>query len=1096
MLHFQAIRAVIFSYLTAIEEDLRELILYQFDTDHSVEDLISKARLDELYAEGTNVELLSEVVMALNFAEPWEILSSRDLILDTALQNLLRQHVKSLASFVKLRNQVMHSRPLDAQLISVFYKFVEDAVQLPVAYFPVLKKTYKNIYLDPKSAFDVEIEYDRSGDRVPNNLPTPDFDETGLVGRETELSELMSLITGPWPVITMVGEGAVGKTALALRLAYQILDDEALDYDSIIWVSAKANQLLPTEIKELNNTIKNSLDVFEHIGEFLGADQNSESGFKELIEYLNNFKILLIIDNLETVIDENMRKFLSQINSRDSKILITSSIGIGDFERRYPVPNLNERDAVTLLRSLANSRKVSHLTKCDNQTLVKYCARMLNSPGFIKWYVSLVALGSSPEQALSNPKIFLDFALENVIKFLSEKSLFTLQCISSVGGNKSLSEIAYLTRFEGDELRDIIVELCASNVISLNTKHVNGDIVSSYEVSNLARFYTTNKFKMSNEDLQEIRKRNKEIALERDEVLADRNKDPASKYLKETISYRSQEDAVCGKLLKDAFIKSRAGEYESAKSMIENAKQLAPNFHEIYRVGATINYFAGDFLSAEDDYEIALSMQPSDPVTLYWYAGFKLRALNDTYGSIELLEKALQSDPEATPIKIELSRALTFIEKFEEGRELVKALTEREDLPLKDIRIATDGFIQTYSRQIKKLIQMNLGIDAANLSIEAAESIGALPERGQDHKVKHRIRELIGLMHSVSTMIFDPQRKEKLKDAVRIVEDKARPDMAELMNKNELNSSQADSNGVKIGVCKQVKYDRNFGFLHDPAMSMDYYFKLSSFKSIKPGDLLDFTVSNDNGKEYAKILQVKQSETVSNLKKAKLISCEDDTLGYQLEDGKVLKSATNNFYHLGINPEDMLDAFLQIKTYEIPGTRQVLVCEVQVSEEHHRNFSLFSKIANQKTFTGNILSPIKEKVPGLIEIPDLSVKLTFTFRSISKPYSPNFMNSGLKIKCDLFVEDGKVAVHELRPIMGDMPELAGKRYYASINAAPQDGSTFVFFTVEDTWEGILRKADLVDEAQWNSITQGTLVQCQLSEGLEANSIKAINAHIV
>ena len=1096
MLHFQAIRAVIFSYLTAIEEDLRELILYQFDADHGVEELISKARRDELYAEGTNVELLSEVVMALNFAEPWEILSSREVILDTALRKLLRIHMKSLPNFVQLRNQVMHSRPLDAQLISVFYKFVDDAVQLPTAYFPELKKTYKNIYLDPKRAFDVEIEFDRSGDRVPNNLPTPDFDETGLVGRESELTELMSLISGPWPVITMVGEGAVGKTALALRLAYQILDDETLDYDSIIWVSAKANQLLPTEIKELNNTIKNSLDVLEHIGEFLGTDQSTEHGFTELIEYLNNFKILLIIDNLETVIDENMRKFLSQINSRDSKILITSRIGLGDFERRYPVPNLNERDAVTLLRSLANSRKVSHLTKCDNQTLIKYCARMLNSPGFIKWYVSLVALGSSPEQALSNPKIFLEFALENVIKFLSKNALFTLQCISSVGGNKSLAEIAYLTTFEGDTLRDIIVELCAANVISLNTKHINGDIVSSYEVSSLARFYTSNKFKLSNDDLQEIRKRNKEIALERDEALSGRNIDPASKYLKETISYRSQEDAVCGKLLKDAFDKSRIGEFEKAHSIIENAKQLAPNFHEVYRVGATINYFSGDFLSAEGDYEIALSMQPSDPVTLYWYAGFKLRALNDTHGSIELLEKALEYDPEAIPIKIELSRALTFIENFEEGRQLVKALTEREDLPLKDIRVATDGLIQTYSRQIRKLLQMNLGIDAAKLSIDAAKSIEALPERGQDHKVKRRIQELIGLMNSVSTMIFDAQRKEKLKDALRIVEDKARPNISEQTNKTELNSLQSDDDSANIGVCKQVKYDRNFGFLHDPAKSIDYYFKLSSFKTIKPGDLLNYTVSIESGKEYAKILHVKQSEALSNSIKAKLISYEGDSLEYHLEDGKVLKSATNNFYHLGINPEDMLDAFIEIKTYEIPGTRQIIVCEVEVSEEQHRNFSIFAKIANQKSFTGTILSPIKEKASGAIELPDLKVKLPFNFRNISKPYSRKVMTAGLKIKCDLYVEEGTVAVRRLRPILGEMPELGGKRYYASIRETPQDGSTFAFFTVDDTWEGILRKVDLEDEADWMSITQDTLIQCQLTEGLEANTIKAVNAQIV
>jgi hypothetical protein len=183
----------------------------------------------------------------------------------------------------------------------------------------------------------------------------------------------------------MVGEGAIGKTALALRLAYKILDDHNFDFDCIVWVSAKTNQLLPNEIKGLNNSIRSSLDLLDSVGDFLGAEKVSTSGFSELIEYLNTFKILLIIDNLETVIDENIRSFLGQINSRDSKILITSRIGLGDFERRYQISNLNERDAVTLLRSLAKVRNVQHLIKCSNETLIRYCKRMLNSPGFIKW---------------------------------------------------------------------------------------------------------------------------------------------------------------------------------------------------------------------------------------------------------------------------------------------------------------------------------------------------------------------------------------------------------------------------------------------------------------------------------------------------------------------------------------------------------------------------------------------------------------------------------------------------------------------------------------------------------------------------------------
>ena len=101
--------------------------------------------------------------------------------------------------------------------------------------------------------------------------------------------------------------------------------------------------MLPTEIQDLNNEIKSSIDLLVSVGDQLGAAVSTESGFDELLEYLNTFKILLIIDNLETVIDEKLKSFLGKFSSRDSKILITSRIGIGDFERRFAlITSMNE----------------------------------------------------------------------------------------------------------------------------------------------------------------------------------------------------------------------------------------------------------------------------------------------------------------------------------------------------------------------------------------------------------------------------------------------------------------------------------------------------------------------------------------------------------------------------------------------------------------------------------------------------------------------------------------------------------------------------------------------------------------------------------
>jgi len=57
-----------------------------------------------------------------------------------------------------------------------------------------------------------------------NNLPLPEYDETGLVGRSKEVADVFQLIKrGRESVITITGEGGIGKTALALEVAYNLV---------------------------------------------------------------------------------------------------------------------------------------------------------------------------------------------------------------------------------------------------------------------------------------------------------------------------------------------------------------------------------------------------------------------------------------------------------------------------------------------------------------------------------------------------------------------------------------------------------------------------------------------------------------------------------------------------------------------------------------------------------------------------------------------------------------------------------------------------------------------------------------------------------
>ena len=137
-------------------------------------------------------------------------------------------------------------------------------------------------------------------------------------------------------------------------------------------------------------------------------DSNFESYAKEIIEYMGTFKIALFIDNLETILDDKIRNFISEI-PQGSKIIITSRIGLGAYEYPIKLQGMEENYASQLLRKLSQIRNVEPLYKMEESVLRKYVNRMGCNPSYIKWFVSSVQTGLSPESILQNSDMFLDF---------------------------------------------------------------------------------------------------------------------------------------------------------------------------------------------------------------------------------------------------------------------------------------------------------------------------------------------------------------------------------------------------------------------------------------------------------------------------------------------------------------------------------------------------------------------------------------------------------------------------------------------------------------------------------------------------------------
>ena len=370
-----------------------------------------------------------------------------------------------------MRNRVMHTRPLHFDDLACTLDRANELIRRNKALWPELDKTLRLLQEEPSFVLSLDLPAPSEVEPISHNLPIPDFDETGFIGRDDQVSRLRTLCQGPYPVITIVGEGGLGKTALALRIAYEMLDVSPAPYDAVVWTTAKTTMLTTKQIVEIEGAISDSLGLLRVASSALAGTTTSDDPVEELLQYLATFRILLVLDNLETVLDERLRSFLARL-PQGSKVLITSRVGVGAYEHPLKLDSLSNSEAVQLLRALTKARGLTRLVNVNNRIVAGYCEQMKNNPRFIKWFVSAVQSGARPEEVLSNPTPFLDFCMSNIYKFLSDDSRQILQTLQYVSGSKSQAELAFLSGLDSARLQRSLQQVLTTNMVNMLSRRV------------------------------------------------------------------------------------------------------------------------------------------------------------------------------------------------------------------------------------------------------------------------------------------------------------------------------------------------------------------------------------------------------------------------------------------------------------------------------------------------------------------------------------------------------------------------------------------------------------------------------------------------
>lgn len=746
-------RLALFALISEFEADARSVIAEYICDDHPLKNDIGEEAYNNLYQRAAKKlpdnEIDDRVILSFfDIGDAIRTLLSNKSILPNSIAAALNRATRSLELLPAVRNRVMHRRPLEFGDLPLVTDTMRSLVRASSKGLERVKAALDDV-TDGQHLrmFERAFSYE-SEPSILNNLPQADYEDTGFLGRREQIDELRKAISGPYPVITVLGVGGAGKSALALQVAYDVLNDSSCAFDAIIWTSAKTTRLTGADIQNIAGAISSSVGVAQYALEQFGVN-NIEDPFESVSELLRSFKVLLFIDNLETILDERIREFVKNV-PLGSKIVFTSRIGLGAYDFVVPVKNLSSKEADTYFRRVANVWKQTALQQTAKDDLAQYLTRLNNSPLGIKWFIQAVAAGASPQRLLADPSLLLLFCLENIIDKLSRQAKAVLAALAITGREQSPASLHYLTEIEPWSVEDALRELIGSHLTTVVVSKFGDD--DRYKIAPIAQTYITRLHSLSATLQADVRARQHELNIMAERAESEQKRgavyDPSYIVVRPDFA---GTDAVAAKYLRRALLLARRGEYDTAYNEIQNAKSLAPSYFEVMRVEAFIAANQGNVMRAQNAYEEAVALRPDHVPMLVLYSGFLLRALGNGPLSESIILDGLKADPDSPEPRMEYSRALLYQEKFDEAWDALRATDTTKLKNARAWRIFADLRVQTCSRSAEKYLQSGTAAEFSQSISRLASVVREMPLYALDNQSQNNMKFAISLARRFTT---------------------------------------------------------------------------------------------------------------------------------------------------------------------------------------------------------------------------------------------------------------------------------------------------------------------------------------------------------
>ena len=640
MTGMSAVRNTCFAILSSVESDLRELLEHEIPLIKGNAFLppdvrtiaASRYAFDTKDAAHRPQPIDVELLTYADFGDLAKIILPSQVELTQACQADFSAIANEIESFVPVRNRVCHSHPLEEDDLPRCLDFGKALLathsQLP---WTALRETHDLLQTNPTFVLRLSIPsyWNVGANTIRHNLPFPDYDETGFLGRVSDRREIRKHLLAAHPVITIVGEGGVGKSALAVHCLYDLLNlSERSPYDAIIWTSLKTKTLTASGIEDLKGSITSTIGILESATKELGGSfdspQSIEKTIEDVLEYMSLFRILLVVDNFETVSDNSLRPLLTSIPV-GSKVLLTSRVGLGELEIRYKLGPLDTKTSISLMRRFAKSLNVEILYAVADNKLDKYVSSLYFNPLLIKWFVQSVSMGSDPEKLASKRNAAFDsvlqYCFENLFSRLRDEEREVLLFLAASRRPLTPTELLFLLqkigKIDSFRLDKALSTLHSSSMLKhLPADAKSGDGTIQVSLTDVASDYIARFAPPAKETFDKIQTAYKELRLQAQLASV---RQATYKFDLFAVRARTTDQRICAFHLNTALEFSKVSDYASARKYVAEAKNLLPSFAESYRISALIESKAGETYKACREIEEAAQYEPDSALIHYHY---------------------------------------------------------------------------------------------------------------------------------------------------------------------------------------------------------------------------------------------------------------------------------------------------------------------------------------------------------------------------------------------------------------------------------------------------------------------------------------------